>query len=159
MAAFPFSHCTIQGVAINGAGSFSVFRRVDLISCTIKGIQIHNCIISDCQIDNCKLFNSTVKNSTIMKSCLFMPPQIVNCSLEVYTVTKSPLAFHKFPIEIRAIIFQYCLDWGLFTHDNGLEDSETSRRPSVRFIALSRGYAAVLQAEYLSSEQCKLSRL
>ena len=40
-----------------------------------------------------------------------MTSQIRNCSLNDCTVTKSLLAFHKFPGEIRAMIFQYCLAW------------------------------------------------
>lgn len=37
--------------------------------------------------------------------------QITNCTLNDCTVTKSPLAFHRFSEEIKAMIFQYCLAW------------------------------------------------
>jgi uncharacterized protein YjbI with pentapeptide repeats len=113
MAALPIPRCTIQSVTINGNGASSsaALRRADITTCTIKGIQIHNCTMSDCQVDNCELFNCIAKNSTIIKSSLHMTSQITNCSLNDCTVTKSPLAFHKFPGEIRAMIFQYCLAW------------------------------------------------
>jgi len=113
MAALPIPHCTIQGVTMNGNGASSsaVFRRADITTCTIKSIQIHNCTILDCQVHHCELFNCTVKNSTIVKSSLHMTSKIINCSLDDCTVTKSPLAFHRFPREIRAMIFQCCLAW------------------------------------------------
>ena len=103
------SHTTICGATIDGKGS-TVIRGADLISCTMKNIQLHSCAVSGSTLNKCQLSNCVIKNSSLLDSTLHVS-KIISCSLDDCSVTRAPLSFRKFPPEIRAAIFAYCLDW------------------------------------------------
>ena len=90
---------------ING----TTLRNTSFMSCTLHRVEIHGSIISDSILSNCQLSNCTMKYSSVVDSKLH-ETKIFDCSMDNCTMTMSPLALRKFPQEVRAMIFEDCLD-------------------------------------------------
>jgi Pentapeptide repeats (8 copies) len=90
---------------ING----TTLRNTSFMSCTLNRVEIHGSVISDSILSNCQLSNCTMKYSSVVDSKLH-ETKIFDCSMDNCTMTMSPLALRKFPPEIRAMIFEDCLD-------------------------------------------------
>ncbi|CZR54703.1 uncharacterized protein PAC_04587 [Phialocephala subalpina] len=91
----------IESSTLNG----SLHRRTSFKLCTLRYVEIHCSTISECELDNCKLFNCTVQKSTLAASSLH-ECRTSSSSMEKCQMTSSPLAFRRFPPELREMIFQ-----------------------------------------------------
>jgi hypothetical protein len=71
--------------------------------------KVYTSTISDSTLDSCTVFNSTFEACCAIDSkiheCKFAKLKITRCA-----VSTSPLAFRKFPPEIREMIFKGCLE-------------------------------------------------
>jgi hypothetical protein len=83
-------------------------RNMTIRDCSLRYVQIHGSVIHSSTFDNCQLFNCTVFDSNLLESELH-ETKIMGCSLKSCKSTASPLAFRKFPPEIREMIFQRCI--------------------------------------------------
>ncbi|KAE9378850.1 hypothetical protein N431DRAFT_396722 [Stipitochalara longipes BDJ] len=106
----------IQGTTIRKTSFIGcTLRHADIFGSTISGSILSNVKLSNCAIDGStlnvvRLTNSTVVSSSLVDSKLHETP-IANCSMDNCTMTSSPLAFRKFPPEIRSMIFAGCIDF------------------------------------------------
>jgi hypothetical protein len=89
--------------------SGTTLRNTSFMSCTLYRVEIHGSIISDSALSNCQLSNCTINYSSVVDSKLH-ETKIFDCSMDNCTMTLSPLALRKFPQEVRAMIFEDCLD-------------------------------------------------
>ncbi|KAF8849578.1 hypothetical protein BDZ45DRAFT_680434 [Acephala macrosclerotiorum] len=86
----------------------SLHRRTSFKNCALRYAEIHCSTISDCTVDNCKLFNCTIQKSSLLTSRIH-ECKTISSSMSHCQTTSSPLAFRRFPAEIREMIFQGCI--------------------------------------------------
>ncbi len=89
--------------------SGTTLRNTSFVSCTLNRVEIYGSIISDSTLINCQLSNCTIDYSSVTDSKLH-ETKIFDSSMDNCTMTLSPLALRKFPPEVRAMIFEDCLD-------------------------------------------------
>jgi len=93
-------NCTIRNIDI---------MKTDIRDCTLYYVEIHTSDITNSMLYNCKIFNSLIKTSelfdTRVQDCNFEKSKLSGCN-----ITNSPLAFRRFPCEIRNMIFELSLD-------------------------------------------------
>ena len=104
--------CAINNVKISRSTILNPTSRLvkstpKILQCYIQTSQvklesIENCYALNCQVTTCKVRDSTLHECDIKETS--------SDGLQV-NVTKSPLAFRKFPTEIRVMIFARALIW------------------------------------------------
>jgi uncharacterized protein YjbI with pentapeptide repeats len=84
-----------------------------LIQCCseIWNAELHRMVVHSCDI-----INTTVARSGLSKSALY-ECKLINNSIRDSEVTTSPLAFRKFPTEVRQIIFREALEGMVYTSE------------------------------------------
>ncbi|XMA08856.1 hypothetical protein WAI453_001647 [Rhynchosporium graminicola] len=75
-------------------------RHVDLTGCNISFCNLDHCRLSDCTVTTCDLVNTTFHDSESTESWL-EDREIITC----------PLALRRFSPDLRALIFERCIDF------------------------------------------------
>jgi hypothetical protein len=82
--------------------------KTEIRDCTLYYVTLEACQVINSKLYNCNTFNSTIKGSRLVDTQLhrtcFETSKLSRC-----IITTSPLAFGKFPTELRLMIFKYCL--------------------------------------------------
>jgi uncharacterized protein YjbI with pentapeptide repeats len=91
-----------------------IVRCIDIMKTEIRDYTLHYVEIQSSTIINSKLYNCTILNSSVKSSELvdtilhesdFEKSKLTGCN-----ITRSPLAFRRFPPELIPEIFKYCVE-------------------------------------------------
>jgi hypothetical protein len=93
-----YEECTIENTSI----------RVAMIrnKCILRNVSLKN---SFC--NNSQLFNSTIQSTTLHRSILFDCTWNESIAVKHCQIIDKPLAFRRFPAEIRALIFEGAVEY------------------------------------------------
>jgi hypothetical protein len=83
--------------------------KTEIRDCTLNYVEVHSSTIINSKLYNCTIFNSSVKISELVDTILhesdFEKSKLSGCN-----ITRSPLAFRRFPPELIPEIFKYCVE-------------------------------------------------
>ena len=93
-----YENCTIEDASIHLVRfrNNCLFRRINISDSLCNNSQFMNSAIRGTILNHCILFDCTWDEKTTLKHC--------------QTIT-APLAFRRFPAEIRALIFEEAVEW------------------------------------------------
>jgi uncharacterized protein YjbI with pentapeptide repeats len=93
-------NCTVRCIDI---------MKTEIRDCTLHYVEIHSSTIINSKLYNCTIFNSTVKSSELVNTILH-ESDFEKLKLSGCNITRSPLAFRRFPPELIPEIFKYCVE-------------------------------------------------
>lgn len=100
-------NCTVRGT--------EKIIKTDIVNCAIHYVDIENSKVTNCKVYNCTLVNCSIKASELLDTnlheCKFETSKLKGCN-----ITTFPLAFRRFPYEVREMTFKLCVE---------LEDGKT----------------------------------